>query len=62
MRVPVWLARLIAGELVVGNLVNGRGAANAKAKAELGWAPSKPSWRTGFYEMDGSGAGSASER
>jgi hypothetical protein len=25
-----------------------RGAANAKAKAELGWSPSITSWRDGF--------------
>ena len=25
-----------------------RGASNAKAKRELGWAPRYPSWRLGF--------------
>jgi hypothetical protein len=25
-----------------------RGAVNAKAKRELGWAPRYPTWRTGF--------------
>ena len=25
-----------------------RGASNAKAKRELGWQPSHPSWRQGF--------------
>jgi nucleoside-diphosphate-sugar epimerase len=25
-----------------------RGASNAKAKRELGWAPKHPSWREGF--------------
>jgi len=25
-----------------------RGASNAKAKRDLGWRPSYPSWRTGF--------------
>jgi hypothetical protein len=25
-----------------------RGASNAKAKRELGWTPSYPSWRQGF--------------
>lgn len=25
-----------------------RGAANAKAKRELGWQPAYPSWRDGF--------------
>jgi len=27
-----------------------RGAANAKAKEELGWQPRYPSWRQGFKE------------
>jgi hypothetical protein len=27
-----------------------RGASNAKAKAELGWAPGRPTWRSGFGE------------
>ena len=62
MRAPVWLARLIGGSSAVANLLHGRGASNAKAKAELGWAPSKPSWRTGFYEMASATAGSASAR
>ena len=27
-----------------------RGASNAKAKRELGWEPSWPTWREGFQE------------
>jgi 2-alkyl-3-oxoalkanoate reductase len=27
-----------------------RGASNAKARRELGWAPAHPSWRQGFRE------------
>jgi nucleoside-diphosphate-sugar epimerase len=27
-----------------------RGASNAKAKRELGWQPSYPSWRQGFRD------------
>ena len=30
-----------------------RGASNAKAKRELGWEPSYPSWRQGFREALG---------
>jgi hypothetical protein len=30
-----------------------RGASNAKAKAELGWAPSFSSWRRGFVDALG---------
>lgn len=47
-RVPVWLARLVAGKAIVGAAVEMRGAANAKAKRELGWEPAHPSWRQGF--------------
>jgi nucleoside-diphosphate-sugar epimerase len=47
-RIPVWLARLVAGEFVVVLSTEARGASNAKAKRELGWTPRYPSWRTGF--------------
>jgi nucleoside-diphosphate-sugar epimerase len=47
-RVPTWLGRLVAGEAVVVMSTEARGASNAKAKGELGWAPRHPSWRTGF--------------
>ncbi len=47
-RVPKWLARLLAGEMVVGMMTEGRGFSNAKAKRELGWELRYPSWRQGF--------------
>ncbi len=47
-RVPVWLARLLAGEHGVVLMNEVRGADNAKAKRELGWRPAYPSWRQGF--------------
>ncbi|WP_202918368.1 NAD-dependent epimerase/dehydratase family protein [Streptomyces cavernae] len=50
MRVPKWLARLLAGELVVTMMTEGRGFSNAKAKRELGWQLRHPSWRQGFEE------------
>jgi 2-alkyl-3-oxoalkanoate reductase len=46
--VPLWLARLIAGKGMVMMAVGSRGAANAKAKQELGWTLRYPSWRQGF--------------
>ena len=49
-RLPQWLARLLAGEMVVGMMTEGRGFSNAKAKRELGWQPRYPSWRQGFKE------------
>jgi 2-alkyl-3-oxoalkanoate reductase len=50
-RVPVWLARLIAGEVAVMLGTESRGASNAKAKSQLGWTPRYPSWRQGFVEV-----------
>jgi nucleoside-diphosphate-sugar epimerase len=49
-RLPKWLARPLAGEMVVGMMTQGRGFSNAKAKRELGWVPRYPSWRQGFKE------------
>ena len=49
-RVPRWLARLLAGEMVVGMMTEGRGFSNVKAKRELGWELRYPSWRQGFKE------------
>jgi nucleoside-diphosphate-sugar epimerase len=50
MRVPTWLARLLAGEQAVVMMTEGRGFCNAKAKRELGWELRYPSWRQGFSE------------
>jgi nucleoside-diphosphate-sugar epimerase len=47
-RIPVWLARLAGGRGLVHMMVTARGSSNAKARAELGWKPEHPSWRTGF--------------
>jgi nucleoside-diphosphate-sugar epimerase len=52
-RVPVWLARLSAGKQAVVSATSLEGASNAKAKRELGWQPSYPSWRQGFREALG---------
>jgi nucleoside-diphosphate-sugar epimerase len=46
-RAPLWLGRLLAGDgLVI--MTESRGAANAKAKKELGWTPRYATWRDGF--------------
>jgi nucleoside-diphosphate-sugar epimerase len=50
-RVPRWLGRLAAGEAVVAMMTTIRGAANGKAKRELGWAPAHPTWREGFASL-----------
>jgi nucleoside-diphosphate-sugar epimerase len=52
-RVPVWLARFVAGKDVSNFAVGLRGASNEKAKRELGWEPAHPSWRSGFAESLG---------
>lgn len=52
LRIPFWLARLLAGRTVAANLLSSRGASNAKAKTELGWKPLFPSWREGFHSLD----------
>jgi nucleoside-diphosphate-sugar epimerase len=50
MRIPKWLARILAGEPAVIMMTEGRGFSNAKAKRELGWQLRYPSWRQGFKE------------
>ena len=48
MRMPRFLARLLAGEAGVWMMTEIGGASNAKAKRELAWRPTHPSWRQGF--------------
>jgi nucleoside-diphosphate-sugar epimerase len=50
MRVPKWLARLLAGDPAVIMMTEGRAFSNAKAKRELGLQLRFPSWRQGFRE------------
>jgi 2-alkyl-3-oxoalkanoate reductase len=47
-RVPTWVGRLAAGEPGVSMFTRIRGVSNAKAKRELGWTLTYPSWRDGF--------------
>ena len=57
MRVPAWLARLVAGEVAVIVMTEGRAFSNAKAKRALGWQPRYSSWREGFQkELSGESA------
>ncbi len=49
-RVPLWLAKLAAGPMALGAVGHAR-RDNAKARAELGWAPARPTWREGFQEV-----------
>jgi nucleoside-diphosphate-sugar epimerase len=50
LRMPAWLGRLLAGEFVVAQMTEGRGASNEKARKELGWEPRYASWREGFRD------------
>jgi nucleoside-diphosphate-sugar epimerase len=59
--VPVWLARLIAGDVAVMMGTDARAASNAKAKRELGFTLRYPSWRQGFAEVYAKSAVSTSE-
>jgi nucleoside-diphosphate-sugar epimerase len=45
---PVWLARLAAGEVAVSMMTQIRGSANDAAKRKLHWQPRWASWREGF--------------
>jgi nucleoside-diphosphate-sugar epimerase len=47
-RVPKFVGRVMAGEAGAVMMTEIRGASNAKAKRELGWAPGHASWRQGF--------------
>ncbi len=58
-RVPVWLARAVAGASVVAMMTQVRGASNAKAKSHLGWTPRWSSWRDGFRHALGPGVSRA---
>jgi nucleoside-diphosphate-sugar epimerase len=57
LRVPRWLARVVAGRQAADFASELRGASNEKAKRELGWQPAHPSWRTGFAEALAGGSG-----
>lgn len=48
---PSWIARVVAGKHLVSMMTHVRAGSNAKAKAELGWQPAHPSWRSGFAEI-----------
>jgi nucleoside-diphosphate-sugar epimerase len=50
MRVPVPLARMMAGSVAVRWMTEGRGSSNEKAKLDLGWQPAWRTWRDGFRD------------
>ena len=52
-RIPAFIARPLAGAYGVAAMTRAQGAANAKARRELGWEPEYPSWRRGFTDALG---------
>jgi 2-alkyl-3-oxoalkanoate reductase len=50
LRVPVWLARRVAGKAAAAMSTTLPGASNARARRELAWEPRWASWRTGFLD------------
>ncbi len=48
VRIPVWLARVAAGEVAVRWMTSARGSSNAKIRDALGWRPIWRTWREGF--------------
>jgi nucleoside-diphosphate-sugar epimerase len=50
LRVPAFVARMIAGDALVRWMLGLRGSSNEKIKRELGWRPRYESWRQGFFE------------
>jgi nucleoside-diphosphate-sugar epimerase len=52
-RLPLWLAKLVAGSFTAFMATSMPGVSNEKAKAELGWIPKWVSWRAGFKEALG---------
>jgi nucleoside-diphosphate-sugar epimerase len=50
IHVPRWLARILTGEHLVTMMTDNRAGWNGKARRELGWSPTHPSWREGFAD------------
>jgi nucleoside-diphosphate-sugar epimerase len=48
MHFPVWVGKLMVGDVGVSLMTHIRGASNAKARRELAWTPTYASWRQGF--------------
>jgi nucleoside-diphosphate-sugar epimerase len=62
VHVPRWVGRLLAGAVAVDMMTDIRGAANTKARTELGWRPAHSSWRGQFTGLAAPGASTAQSR
>lgn len=56
-RLPAWLLRPLLGPYGIAFMTELRGATNERAKRELGWQPSIPSWRRGLLTSQATGSG-----
>jgi nucleoside-diphosphate-sugar epimerase len=52
-RVPVWLARLVAGRTSADFFTSSTHTSNAKFRADFGWSPRFPSYREGLDQVVG---------
>ena len=50
-RVPVWLARLVAGERAVAYFTRSTRTSNARFRRDYGWAPKYPTYREGLEQV-----------
>jgi nucleoside-diphosphate-sugar epimerase len=50
-KVPTWIARIVAGDVLVTMMTQSRAGSNARIKRELGWTPAYGSWREGFQAV-----------
>ena len=48
LHIPVWAARIAAGEVATRWMTEGRGSSSAKLRAALAWRPTWATWRAGF--------------
>ncbi len=48
MHLPAWVGRVAAGEAAVRMMTRVRAGSNERAKRELAWKPTYPSWQDGF--------------
>lgn len=50
-RIPAWLARLFVGKPTVRMFTNPAPTTNEKAKRELDWTPTSPTYRDGLQQV-----------
>ena len=51
LHIPVWAARIAAGEVATRWMSEGRGSSSAKLRAALSWRPTWTTWRDGFRAL-----------